>query len=248
MALPDVDTFERAGLKAWPGIEVEWDRQWVRRAANGYTKRANSVQCFDREDDADAPSRIAAAVAWFAARNIRPAVRVTPQAGQAVVSALDAAGWTSIDHSSMLAMELRSTTGDPRATLYELLDSGFLSAQQVLRGYDDAQLGRLRAVLAAAGGPGRGIVVRGGDGRPLASALMIIGDGIVVTGNVIVAPAARRQGLGKALMQSGLAWAHAEGARIAALNVMANNTAALALYRGLGFRHQYDYTYRVPPQ
>ena len=33
MALPDVEFFERAGLKAWPGVEVEWDGNWVRRAA-----------------------------------------------------------------------------------------------------------------------------------------------------------------------------------------------------------------------
>ena len=50
MGLPDARIFERAGLAAWPGIDVKWDGSWVRRAAGGYTKRANSVQCFDPDD------------------------------------------------------------------------------------------------------------------------------------------------------------------------------------------------------
>jgi len=61
VALPSAAVFERAGLKAWPGIEVEWDGTWVRRATNGYTKRANSVQSLDIADDANAPARLAAA-------------------------------------------------------------------------------------------------------------------------------------------------------------------------------------------
>ena len=39
---------------------------------------------------------------------------------------------------------------------------------------------------------------------------------------------------------------HAAGARIAALNVQADNPAAQALYQSLGYTHQYDYHYRLP--
>ena len=48
------------------------------------------------------------------------------------------------------------------------------------------------------------------------------------------------------MMRSGLAWAKREGARFAALNVQADNAAAKALYAGLGYTHQYDYSYRIP--
>ena len=101
MALPDALAFEKAGLEAWPGIEVEWDGQWVRRAAGGYTKRANSLQCFDPADDADAETRLAAGVAWFQARNIPPVVRTTPLASASLNAALDAQGWAEIDHSHL---------------------------------------------------------------------------------------------------------------------------------------------------
>lgn len=246
MALPGVEFFERAGLKAWPGVEVEWDGNWVRRAANGYTQRANSVQCFDLADDGNVETRIEAAAAWFVERGIRPTFRVTPQAGPAIVAALDAAGWRQLDDSHLFAMELGSMSADPRGELYELLDPKFLGIQQRMRGYSDEKLGKLHAVLAAVDGPGKGIVLYAPEGVPVASALMSIGDGVVVTGNVITDTTQRRKGYGAAMMRTGLAWAKSAGATLAALNVAADNVAGQALYASLGYRRQYDYAYRTP--
>ena len=246
MSLPGAEAIERAGLKAWPGIEVEWDGSWVRRAAGGYTQRANSIQSFDPTDDGDAPARIEAGADWFRSRGIRPTFRVTPLAGERVVSALDQGGWTSVDHSHLFAMELGSMVPDPRGRLYDLLDPAFLSVQQRLRGYSDEKLGKLRALLAAVEAPGKGVVQFSRDGEPAATSLMVIGDGIVVTGNVITDTAQRRKGYAAAMMRTGLAWAHSAGARIAALNVAADNSGGQALYRSLGYTRQYDYFYRVP--
>ena len=47
-------------------------------------------------------------------------------------------------------------------------------------------------------------------------------------------------------MRTGLAWAKAEGATVAALNVQADNPAGQALYASLGYSRQYDYAYRIP--
>lgn len=245
MALPGPDAFERAGLKAWPGIEVEWDGSWVRRATLGYTQRANSVQSFDPSDEADAPARIQAAARWFAARSLPPIFRVTPLAGPNVVRALDEAGWRVEDASHLFAMELRSTEADPRCTLHDLLDPNFLAAQQFLQGYADERLERMKRLLAEIDNPGTGIVLRSPDGTPVASALMVVADGIVVAGNVFTDATERRRGNGAAIMRTGLAWAEAAGASVAALNVAADNPAGQALYRSLGYRHQYDYSYYI---
>ena len=245
MALPDMLTFEQAGLQAWPGIEVEWDGQWVRRAAGGYTKRANSLQCFDPADDVDAEARLAAGVAWFEARNIPPVVRTTPLASASLNAALDAQGWAEIDHSHLYAMDLGEHEPDRQGRTTDLLDPQFLAAQQALQNYSDAKLAQMRAVLAVMAVPACGIVIER-DGVPVASGLMAIANGIVITGNVITDPTRRRQGLGAAMMRTGLAWAKAQGASIAALNVQADNDAGKALYASLGYAHQYDYTYRIP--
>jgi ribosomal protein S18 acetylase RimI-like enzyme len=245
MIFPDILTFERAGLAAWPGIEVEWDGAWVRRSANGYTKRANSLQCFDPADGADAAERLAAGSAWFRDRGLRPVVRTTPLSSPALEAALDDEGWPTIDASHQFAMPLGDHEPDREGRLYGLLDPEFLAVQQALQGYTDVSMKGLRALLCVMAVPAVGIVVHR-DGQPAAAGLMAIGDGIVVTGNVITDKARRRQGLGAAMMRTGLAWAKAEGATVAALNVQADNAAGKALYRSLGYTHQYDYAYRIP--
>lgn len=247
MALPGVLAIETAGLKAWPSLEVEHDGGWVRRAANGYTKRANSVQSLDPGDDHNARERILAADAWFRARGLRPVFRVTPLAGPAIVSALDELGWVSLEPSQLLAMELGADhETDPRAVFLAPTDAAFLAAQQSLQGYDERTLAGLRGLLGALAVPATGIVLYDSDGVPVASGLMAIADGIVVTGNVVTDPSRRRQGHGMAMMKSGLAWAYRMGARVAALNVVADNEAAQTLYAGLGYAYQYDYSYRLP--
>jgi GNAT superfamily N-acetyltransferase len=248
MTLPGIVEIERAGLKAWPGIEVEWDGSWVRRASNGYTQRANSVQCFDPADDGNAVERIAASRRWFEDRGLKPIFRVNPLTAPALNAALDAAGWDAIDHSQVVAMELGPVLPDPRGEVLALDDPEFLTEHQRLTAYDDEKVGKLRAILGVLEVPAIGIVLRALDGRAVSSALMAIADGIVITGNVVTDQSERRKGYGSGMMRTGLAWAHAAGAKYAALNVVAENAVAQALYRGLGYRYQYDYVYRVPGQ
>lgn len=246
MGLPGVEVIEQAGLRGWPGLESEFDGTWIRRAANGYTKRANSVQCLDPTDGDNAPARIAASKAWFEDRGLQPVFRITPLASPRLVDALNEAGWDSIDHSHLFAMELNSMPFDPRGEIYDLLEPAFLAVQQRLQGYSDETLGKLRAVLALIEAPAGGVVLYSPEGEPVASSLMGIVDGIVLTGNVVTDKTQRRKGYGAAMMRSGLAWATDAGAKVAALNVAADNPAGQALYRSLGYRRQYDYTYRTP--
>ncbi len=243
--LHSVETFERAGLEAWPGIEVKWDGNWVRRAAGGYTKRANSVQCFDPNDDADVEDRIIGASSWLVVRGVKPVFRITPLSAPALNEALDDAGWDTIDLSHLYAMPLGDHESDGEAKLLPLLDPAFLSAQQKLQSHCDTTMAGMKALLGVMAVPATGIVVYR-DGEPVASGLMAISNDIVITGNVITDPTRRRQGLAAAMMRTGLNWAKSKGAKTAALNVQADNPGAQALYQGLGFAHQYDYTYRIP--
>ncbi|WP_171015707.1 GNAT family N-acetyltransferase [Devosia sp. FKR38] len=246
MALPNAEGLERSGLAAWPGIEVEWDGAWVRRSANGYTKRANSVQCLDPADDANASARILAAADWYVARGLTPVFRVTPLTGPQTLAALDGLGWRAYDHSHVFAMPLDAVAADPRGADYDAFDPAFLAVQRQLAGYGDSQMAGLTALLAALATPARGIVLSDGAGTPVASAIMTLADGIVVAGNVVTDPSQRRKGYGAAMMRTGLAWGHGADARYAMLNVQADNAGAQALYRGLGYVHQYDYHYCSP--
>jgi GNAT superfamily N-acetyltransferase len=244
--LPPVADIERAGLKAWPGLEAEYDGAWVRRAANGYTKRANSVQALDPADDRDAAARLEASVRWFTARGLKPVFRITPLAGPGIHAALDDAGWSRYDRSALMAMPLEGVEPDPRGMVLAATDPLFLDAQQELQGYDDGRRQKLEAIIRAVQLPLIGVVVRNDAGDPVASGLMDVADGIFFAGNVVTAAAERGKGYGKAMMRTGLAWAARQGARFAALNVLADNAPAIALYQSLGYRYQYDYCYCSP--
>jgi ribosomal protein S18 acetylase RimI-like enzyme len=72
-----------------------------------------------------------------------------------------------------------------------------------------------------------------------------ISDGIAVLEAIATTPDARGRGLARAIVAALLDWARAAGAQRAALQVMADNAPALALYRRLGFGPSlYDYHYR----
>lgn len=243
--LPTPLEFERAGLKAWPGVEVDWDGTWVRRASNGYSKRANSAQCFDPADDDNAPHRVAEACRWFEERGLPAVFRVNLLTGPNLTAALDSANWDTIDHSRLMAMELPELSPDPRGEVRGVHDPEFLDVQRRLKNASDEEMAGLGAILAVLEVPAVGIVLRAEDGRAVASALMAVADRIVITGNVVTDTHERRKGYAAAMMRTGLAWAAMEGARFAALNVAADNEAGLALYRSLGYRPQYDYAYRV---
>ena len=245
MALPTVEAFERASLKAWPSLEEQWDGGWVRRAAGGYTKRANSVQCFDPEDGEDADLRIISASSWMVIRKLKPVFRITPLSSPDLNETLDDAGWQSIDPSHLFAMELGEHLPDAEAQCLAVLDPVFLAAQQKLQGHGDNVMTAMTRVLAAFAVPATGVVLFR-DGEAVSTSVMAVADGIVLTGNVVTDSTRRRQGLGVAMMHSGLAWARGKGATVAALNVQADNAAAQALYSAMGYAHQYDYDYRIP--
>ena len=231
MALPTPLEIERAGLKCWPGIEVEWDGSWVRRAAGGHTQRTNSTQCFDPADDDDVAERVAAARGWHEARGIRPTFRVNLLSGPRLFAELDAQGWIEMDHSMLMAMPLDALETDPMGEVLDADDPAFFAAQVALKHWDDATLEKFRAIVSMYDVPACGVILRSDDGRVVSSSLMAVADGIVITGNVITDTAERGKGYAKRMMRTGLSWGHTNCARTAALNVAADNQLGQALYR-----------------
>jgi N-acetylglutamate synthase len=128
-----VEAFERAGLKAWPGIEEKWDGAWIRRAAGGYTKRANCTQCFDPDDFEDADTRVISASSWMVIRKIKPVFRITPLSSPELNATLDEAGWVEIDPSHLYAMELGDVEPDSEAHILPVLDPKFLPRRSACR-------------------------------------------------------------------------------------------------------------------
>lgn len=80
---------------------------------------------------------------------------------------------------------------------------------------------------------------------PAGTGFVAIHDRIAVIHALEIALPARRQGLASAMMSIAADWARAHGADSLALQVTQANTAALALYSGLGMEEVGQYHYRT---
>ncbi len=247
-ALPSIAEIETAFLSAWPAFETVWDGQWVWRFANGYTKRANSMQCQDPADDHDIEARLARFCGYSREAGIRPTFRITPLAGPDLVATLDAQGWETHEASRILAMKL---TADfdiaDEAEIVLPADTRWFDAQCLLQSYDRRTRQTLAAIIALMPRTARGVTLRGADGAALASALTVTVGKLAMFTNVIVAEGWRGQGLGTRVMRAALAVAREAGAEAAALHVSAANAAARGLYASLGFADLGGYDYRRMP-
>jgi ribosomal protein S18 acetylase RimI-like enzyme len=252
VSAPDVIALEAACLTAWPSIKAVHDRHWLWRWADGYSKRGNALQCHDPSDDADLQARVDRFMALSRQHGIPPLVRLTPLAPRALVAKIAAEAWTTIEPSRVLAMPLPaaarpSPDGDANVDVRPASDPIWADEHARLNGYDALTRARLGRILDLIAVPTGAILIHDGDGRALATALVVQTGTIAVFLNVIVDANRRGQGLGRRVMTAGLAWASAAGATNAGIQVLADNTPALNLYRSLGFEDRYGYSYHQAP-
>jgi ribosomal protein S18 acetylase RimI-like enzyme len=260
---------ERACAAAWPANEVREVGGWAVARSGGGTRRANSASASGPGARLDA-GVIAAIDALYAEHDQPTLVRVTTLT-PGMDAVLDAAGFAppeGLTHT--LALDLlpdegrgpggkaavtqrhapherpptgpRPSPGSERGevVLSTTPDAPWIAVRRRLslaegRGADDQVTPALRLTVPA-------IFARFGDDAVAYAAVV---DGIAVVEAVAVDPAQRRRGLAHRMLATLLDRARDEGASHAALQVMADNAPAIALYRGLGFGHHLqNYHYR----
>jgi GNAT superfamily N-acetyltransferase len=83
------------------------------------------------------------------------------------------------------------------------------------------------------------------DGAPVSAALGLVAHGVVFAECVATLAVFRRRGGSARIMAALEAWGAREGATIAALQAVADNAPAQALYARLDYRRVGGYHYRV---
>ena len=247
-SLAQVRRFEAAGFRAWPAASVEYDGAWLVRLTSGLpAKRLNSVNPLDPADTRDIGPRIARLASRFAAARRPLTFRLSPLAASAIADHLDAAGWSRFGHSLILQLGLEQLDLGAAIDQIPLRDvRRFVTALLAVGGADRSRRGGLSAVIAAIE-PEAGLFVHEVGGRPVASAICVQHRDLAGLFEVATDAGQRRRGHARRLLLSALKWARQRGARRAWLQVEADNAAALALYRSLGFTEVYGYHYRRPP-
>jgi ribosomal protein S18 acetylase RimI-like enzyme len=122
----------------------------------------------------------------------------------------------------------------------------FVGAAIKVQKLDPAQKFGLAGVIRAIQ-PQAGLFVVGRRENPLAAAVCVHDGDLAGLFEVATDETERRRGHARRTVLSALKWARLRGAREAWLQVEADNEAAIALYRSIGFDEIYRYHYRRPP-
>ncbi|MFF8830270.1 GNAT family N-acetyltransferase [Streptomyces sp. NPDC015131] len=236
----------RLGARAWPPVESEPLGRWTLRAAGAFTRRANSVLALGDPgmplDDALARVR-----AWYEERGLPAYVQAATGAEgtqESLCAALEERGWR------------REVTAEVRiaalAPVAEPEPGGVLLSRSVdadwLRRYNRSGEAGPHVLRVLGGGPSVWFATLPGDGDVPAAIGRCVVDGRWAGFMAVeVDPALRRRGLGTAVMAALARRALEEGASAAWLQVEEDNTAAAALYGGMGFavHHRYHH-FRSP--
>ena len=240
-----IESLERKALRAWPALETRESHGWVQRFAGGYTKRANSINALAPESKFT-PELKDALERPYRERGQPPVWRLTPLAPPETDALLASAGYRLIDHSFVQVAPLDGRFAlDPGVRIAPAPSPTWLAGFAELSPVAPPHRQSMARMLESIAAPVAFAEVEDAQG-PIAFALGVADGEHVGVFDVLVAPRARRRGLARRLTASIGGWGKAHGAHLAYLQVVASNSAALPLYRELGFETVYSYAYRVP--
>ena len=248
-AWPSIQRIEEASLNAWPARHSLLLDGWQVRFANGFTRRANCVVPLyaSAASEATLAARIRYCENLYAREQLHTLFRLTSEPSNRMLDAvLEDRGYRKVDDTLVQVVALQATPAAAGAALHLVPPDRWLATYQRFAAMSDsnaalhaALLRRIRTECAYA--------VLSHDDAPVACALGVLEQPLLGIYDLVTDATRRGSGHGRALAAALLAWGRRAGARHAYLQVVADNQAALRLYRGLGFQNRYRYWYRQAP-
>ncbi|WP_433545843.1 GNAT family N-acetyltransferase [Streptomyces sp. CA-294286] len=229
--------------RAWQPVESERLGGWTLRAANGFTRRANSVLP-EGEPGLPLDEALAYVRQWYARRDLPAYVQVSTgaQGTQELLAAeLAGRGWESTVSAEVRTGALAPVgdldAGRTEVTLARSADAAWMSRYQRF----ETPAPEVEKVLSS--GPSVWFAtVPGEDGASPAAIGRCVVDGRWAGFMAVeVDPSHRRRGLATAVMAVLARRALDEGASAAWLQVENDNEGARALYDGMGFTTHHHY-------
>lgn len=239
----DIRRIEERAFNAWPALRTIAIDGWLARLANGYTKRANSVNALGPAAAADG---IIEAAEMLYARHGLPAIfRLSPLAPARIDAMLEAAGYVMFDPSLVLTAPIGAAETVSPVQIDTSPTPAWLGGFARANAVECEQRATHDAIIGAIATPTAFATIRE-DAEGIGYGLAVLERGAIGLFDIIVAPRHRGHGHGRALVTTLLEWGRLAGANHAYLQVREANEAARRLYASLGFAEAYRYHYRVP--
>jgi GNAT superfamily N-acetyltransferase len=234
---------ERAAVRAWPAGETAIMDGWLWRYSGGASGRANSVSPLDYHG-ADVEASIDAVERRYRALAMPPRFQVGAKfsAPRDLDARLAARGYRTYDEVTTLVKPVAPVVMPADVNALAAPDAGWMEVY--LSNITESRRAAAPDILVRVP-PERMFLACLREGRTLATALGVRTGAIVIAECVGTRADVRRSGAARAVMLGLEAWALSEGATTLALQVVAENTPAQALYRRLGYRDLNRYHYRI---
>ena len=239
----DIRRMEEMQMNAHPSLQMVMHDGWLLRFAGGYTNRANSVNMLYPSQISGA-EKIAFCESAYAAQGLPAVFKITPLSAD-MDEALAARGYAIVTPARVMTMDISSfhfigecmvvTEGihaDWQAQYFRLNNTKEESVIWAQRIHSNIQAQVLTVAAVE-------------KDETVACGMCVLEQGYAGLYDVAVSPANRRRGYGYTVCAALLSEAAKRGAQRAYLQVVADNTAAKALYGKLGFTDMYEYWYRV---
>lgn len=240
---------EQACHNAWPSLRCALIGDWLLRFGDGVSRRINSANPLHPGITTIAP-QLDAFDRLYRAQALPLIVRLVSLLPSQVERELDTRGFTAEGEACTLYRDLARENFPavaPDVTITPRADAEWLSAIARLQTQSPSHASVYARVVDAIALP-TGFFALRHEGHIVATACGVLHGDLVVIESVVVDEALRGHGFGKRLMTALLAWAAAQGATGACLQVVTDNIAGRALYAGLGFnRELYRYHFRRAP-
>ncbi len=234
---------EYAAFSAWPALEQIEDKGIVLRYAQGHTKRANSANLLELQDS-EYPALIAYIENYFKQKQLPSVIRIPSFTENNVFDKyLDAIGYKYQDKSLVLALRLVPNDCSPVNLMVKSPSDWMQSYCNIINSSISEQQSHLQ-ILTRIKDPIMPVVLLR-NGREVACGLAVLHREFIGIFDLQTAAEYRGQGCALQLVNALLQWGLENGASYSYLQVIANNKAAINLYRKLGFEQRYYYWYRV---
>lgn len=241
-----IRAIEEMSLNAFPALQNMVYDGWVLRFANGYARRANSINplYFSNEN---INQKIKNCEEIYNARNLDVIYKITPNVYPSNLdSILEDLQYRLDATTSLQVLEIDDIS---ESTNEDIICSNDINEEWLnyfcaIGNISDNNRAILQSMLKNII-PQKYFVLLQVDGKNIGCGLGVLDNEFIGIFDIIVDKDYRNKGYGRELVLNLLKLGKEHGAKKAYLQVMMNNPSALKLYSNIGFKEAYKYWYRV---
>lgn len=237
---------EELSLNHWQPLSTLLYDGWVLRFADGYTKRANSINPI-HYSTFDFINKIKECEKIYSANLLPTIFKITPFVQPMHLdSTLEEMGYTLIDTVSVQTLNLDNIS-EPKLTsvmINEDITSMWLENFCRLNNVKDKDKNVMERMLSNIKTK-KGFISFYYEEQVIACGLGVIEREYIGLYDIVTDKHCRNRGFGEQMILNLLKWGKENGAKYSYLAVVLNNTPALRLYSKIGYSETYKYWYRV---